>query len=137
MVTPSSKHVPTASISTVDTVYPYLRIKYSGSSRTFLTTGQYVVSVKNPSGITIANLTAVYDANRLGFYTPTGYSVSTFDPGGAWTIGVDANSLNDGFGNTGPSIATSIRVDIVTSPLGYLPFVIGGVVALLGGIVVL
>ena len=137
MVTYNSKGIPSTSFSSGDTLYSYFRIKYSGSSGGFLASGQYVVSVKNPSGITVANLTAVYDANRLGFYTPTGYSVSTFDPGGAWTVGVDANSLNDGFGNTGPSIATSIRVDIVTSPLGYLPFVIGGVVALLGGIVVL
>ncbi len=137
MVTYNSKGIPSTSFSSGDTLYPYFRIKYSGSSGAFLASGQYVVSVKNPSGITVANLTAVYDANRLGFYTPTGYSVSTFDPGGAWTVGVDANSLNDGFGNTGPSVATSIRVDIVTSPLGYLPFVIGGVLALLGGIVVL
>ncbi len=137
MVTYNSKGIPSTSFSSGDTLYPYFRIKYSGSSGGFLASGQYVVFVKNPSGITVANLTAVYDANRLGFYTPTGYSVSTFDPGGAWTIGVDANSLNDGFGNTGPNIATSIRVDIVTSPLGYLPFVIGGVLALLGGIVVL
>src|SRR2546425_5824423 len=137
MVTYNSKGVPTTSFSTGDTVYPYFRIKYSGSTGAYLTTGQYVVSVKNPSGATVANLTAVYDANRLGFYTPTGYSVSTFDPGGAWTVGINANSLNDGFGNTGPSIATSVRVDIVTSPLSYLPFVVGGVVALLGGIFVL
>src|SRR6058998_2873327 len=137
MVTYNSKGVPTTTFSTGDTVYPYFRIKYSGSSGTFLTSGQYVVSVKNPSGTTVANLTAVYDANRLGFYTPTGYSVSTFDAGGAWTVGVNANSLNDGFGNTGPNFDTSVRVDVVTSPLGYLPFVIGGVVALLGGIVVL
>src|SRR6266852_3465507 len=137
LVTYNSKGVPTTSFSTGDTVYPYFRIKYSGSTGAFLTTGQYVVSVKNPSGRTVANLTAVYDANRLGFYTPTGYSVSTFDPGGSWTVGINANSLNDGFGNTGPNIATSIRVDVVTSPLGYLPFVIGGVLALLGGIVVL
>ncbi len=137
MVTYNSKGVPTTSFSIGDTIYPYFRIKYSGSSGTFLTNGQYVVSVKNPSGATVANLTAVYDAGRLGFYTPAGYSVSTFDPGGPWTVGINANSLNDGFGNTGPIITTSVRVDIVTSPLGYLPFVIGGVVALLGGFFVL
>src|SRR5438552_15929821 len=137
MITYNSKGVPTTSFSTGDTIYPYFRIKYSGSTGAFLTTGQYVVSVKNPTGATVANLTAVYDAGRLGFYTPTGYSVSTFVPGGAWTVGINANSLNDGFGNTGPSIATSIRVDIVISPLGYLPFVAGGLVALLGGIFVL
>ena len=132
MVTYNSKGVPATSFSTGDTIYPYFRIKYSGSSGMFLTNGQYAVSVKNPSGTTVANLTAVYDAGRLGFYTPAGYSVSTFDLGGAWTVGVNANSLNDGFGNTGPIITTSVRVDIVTSPLGYLPFVVGGVIALLG-----
>jgi archaeal flagellar protein FlaH len=137
MITYNSKGVPTTSFSVGDTVYPYFRIKYSGSTGAFLTTGQYVVSVKNPSGATTANLTAVYDPNRLGFYTPTGYSVSAFDPGGAWTVVIDANSLNDGFGNTGPNYDTSVRVDVVTSPLGYLPFIIGGVVALLGGIVML
>jgi len=137
MITYNSKGVPTTSFSTGDTVYPYFRIKYSGSTGAYLTTGQYVVSVKNPSGATVANLTAVYDASRLGFYTPTGYSVSTFDQGGAWTVGINANSLNDGFGNTGPSVATSVRLDIVTSPLSYLPFVVGGVVSLLGGIFVL
>src|SRR2546425_3239068 len=65
MVTYNSKGVPTTSFSTGDTVYPYFRIKYSGSTGAFLTTGQYVVSVKNPSGATVANLTAVYDATRL------------------------------------------------------------------------
>jgi KaiC/GvpD/RAD55 family RecA-like ATPase len=137
MVIYNSKGVPSTSFSTGDTLYSYFRIGYSGLTGTFLTSGQYVVSVRNPSGALIANLTAVYDANRLGFYTPTGYSVSAFDPGGSWTIGVSANSLNDGFGNTGPDISTSVRIDVVTSPLGYLPFVIGGIVALLGGIVVL
>ena len=137
MVIYNSKGAPSTSFSSGDSLYPYFRIKYSGSSGTFLNSGQYAVSVKNPSGKTVANLTAVYDANRLGFYTPTGYSVSTFDSGGAWTIGIEANSLNDGFGNTGPNFETSVRVDVVTSPLGYLPFIIGGVVALIGGIVVL
>src|SRR5712664_3863486 len=111
MVTYNSKDVPSTSFSSGDTLYPYFRIKYSGSSGTFLTSGQYVVSVRNPSGTAVANLTAVYDANRLGFYTPTGYSVSTFDPGGSWTVGIRANSLNDGFGNTGPNFDTSVRVD--------------------------
>ena len=133
----NSKGVPSTSFTSGDTLYPYFRIGYSGLTGVFLTSGQYVVSVRNPSGNLIANLTVVYDATRLGFYTPTGYSVSTFDPGGTWTIGVSAHSLNDGFGNTGPDAATAIRIDVVTSPLGYLPFVIGGAVALLGGIVVL
>src|SRR5712692_9827340 len=59
MVTFNSKGVPTTSFSTGDTLYPYFRIKYSGSSGTFLTAGQYVVAVKNPSGATVANLSEV------------------------------------------------------------------------------
>ena len=137
MVIYNSKGVPTTSFTSGDALYPYFRIGYSGLTATFLTSGQYVVSIRNPSGTLVASLTAVYDANRLGFYAPTGYTVSTFDPGGTWTIGIDAGSLNDGFGNTGPDVATNVRIDVVTSPLGYLPFVIGGLVALLGGIVVL
>jgi KaiC/GvpD/RAD55 family RecA-like ATPase len=139
MITYNSKGAPSSSFSAGDVLYPYFRIRYSGSNGAFLTSGQYVVSVKNPSGVTATNLTAVYDANRLGFYAPTGYSVSSFDPGGTWTVVINPNSLNDGFGNTGPDFATSVRVDVltITSPLNYLPFVIGGVVALLGGIVAL
>jgi KaiC/GvpD/RAD55 family RecA-like ATPase len=139
MIAYNSRGVPSSSFSAGDVLFPYFRIRYSGSNGAFLTTGQYVVSVKNPSGVTASNLTAVYDANRLGFYSPTGYSISGFDPGGTWTVVINPNSLDDGFGNTGPSFATSVRVDIVTitSPLNYLPFVIGGVVALLGGIVAL
>src|SRR3989442_6476822 len=41
MITYNSKGVPTSSFSTGDTVYPYFRIKYSGSTGAFLTTGQY------------------------------------------------------------------------------------------------
>jgi KaiC/GvpD/RAD55 family RecA-like ATPase len=139
MIAYNSRGVPSSSFSAGDVLFPYFRIRYSGSNGAFLTTGQYMVSVKNPSGATASNLTAVYDANRLGFYSPTGYSISGFDPGGTWTVVINPNSLDDGFGNTGPSFATSVRVDIVTitSPLNYLPFVIGGVVALLGGIVAL
>ena len=137
MVIYNSRGVPSTSFSTGDTLYSYFKIGYSGLTATFLTSGQYAVYVRNPSGALIANLTAVYDVNRQGYYTPTGYTVSTFDSGGSWTIGVGANSLNDGFGNTGPDISTTVRIDVVTSPLGYLPFVVGGLVALLAGIVVL
>jgi len=135
----NSKGVPATSFSAGDTLYPYFRIRYAGSTGSFLNSGQFVVSIMRPSGSIATNITAVYDSNRLGFYTPTGYSISSFDPGGTWTIAISANSINDGFGNTGPDFATSIRIDIVaiTSPTTYLPFVIGGIAALLGGIVIL
>jgi archaeal flagellar protein FlaH len=139
MLTYNSKGVPSTSFLAGDSLYPYFRIRYSGSNGAFVTSGQYVVSIKNPSGVTETNLTAVYDASRLGFYAPTGYSISSFDPGGTWTVEINPNSLDDGFGNTGPSFATSVRIDIitVTSPLNYLPWIIGGIIALLGGIVVM
>jgi KaiC/GvpD/RAD55 family RecA-like ATPase len=134
MVAYNSKGDPTTSFSPGDSIHAFFRIRYSSGS-SYLTTGQYAVGLRNPSGALIANLTAAYDISRFGFYTSTGYPVSTFDPGGTWTLTVNANSLNDGFGNTGPGLATSVPLQIVTSPLSYWPFVVAGIVAVLGGIV--
>ena len=134
LVAYNSKGDPATSFSTGDTIHAFFRIRYTfGTS--YLTSGQYPVALRNPSGALIANLTAAYDTSRFGFYTSTGYPVSAFDPGGTWTLVVGANSVNDGFGNTGPGLATSVPLQIVTSPLSYWPFVVAGVVAVLGGIV--
>ena len=124
---------PTTNFSPGDTIYAFFRITYSSGPS--LTTGQYSVSLKNPTGSIVANLTASYDGQLFGFYTSSGYPVSTFDPGGAWTVVVGPNSLNDGNGNTGPNLPTSVPVEIVTSPLSYWPFVAAGIVAVLGGLV--
>ena len=134
MVAYNSKGDPSTSFSPGDTIHAFFRIRYS-SGTSYLTTGQYAVGLRNPSGALIANLTAAYDTSRFGFYTSTGYPVSAFDPGGTWTLTVSADSINDGFGNTGPGLATSVPLQIVTSPLSYWPFVVAGVVAVLGGIV--
>lgn len=134
MVAYDSKGDPSTSFSPGDTIHAFFRIRYS-SGTSYLTTGQYAVGLRNPSGALIANLTAAYDTSRFGFYTSTGYPVSAFDPGGTWTLSVSANSLNDGFGNTGPGLATSVPLQIVTSPLSYWPFVLAGIVAVLGGII--
>src|SRR5438128_6183029 len=134
LVAYNSKGDPTTSFSTGDTIHAFFRIKYSiGTS--YLTSGQYAVGLRNPSGTLIANLTAAYDTSRFGFYTSTGYPVSTFDPGGTWTLAVNPNSINDGSGNTGPDLATSVPLQVVTSPLSYWTFVVAGIVAVLGGIV--
>ncbi len=133
LLTYNSKGTPATEFSSGDTIYGFFRVRYS--TGTYLTNGQYAVALRNPSGVVVANLTAAYDGSRFGFYTPTGYPVSSFDPGGAWTVMIRANTINDGFGNTGPGITTSIPLEIVTSPLGYWPFVIAGVVAVLGGVV--
>ena len=134
MVAYNSKGDPSTSFSPGDTIHAFFRIRYS-SGTSYLTTGQYAVGLRNPSGALIANLTAAYDTSRFGFYTSTGYPVSAFDPGGTWTLTVSADSINDGFGNTGPGLATSVPLQIVTSPLSYWPFVVAGIVAVFGGIV--
>ncbi len=134
LVAYNSKGDPSTSFSPGDTIHAFFRIKYSiGTS--YLTSGQYAVGLRNPSGALIANLTAAYDTSRFGFYTSTGYPVSAFDPGGTWALAVSPNSINDGSGNTGPDLVTSVPLQIVTSPLSYWPFVVAGIVALLGGIV--
>jgi len=133
LVTYNSKGAPATTFSPGDTLYAFFRIRYS--SGTYLTTGQYPVEVKNPSGILVANLTASYDSSRFGFYTASGYPISAFAPGGTWTVVVSANSINDGYGNTGPGLNTSVPLDITVSPLSYWPFIVAGMVAVLGGIV--
>jgi len=79
LVAYDSKGDPSTSFSPGDTIHAFFRIKYSvGTS--YLTSGQYAIGLRNPSGALIANLTAAYDTSRFGFYTSTGYPVSTFDP---------------------------------------------------------
>ncbi len=131
----NSKGLPSTDFSLGDTIYPFFRVRYSSGN--FITSGQFRVAVKDQSGAAVANLTAIYDGARFGFYTLTGYPVSSHDQAGAWSVSVDAGSANDGFGNTGPIFTTSVRVQIVTvtSPLGYLPFAIGGLVAIVSGVV--
>ncbi len=135
LITYNSQGHPSTSFSAGDTIYASFVIRYSYGTNNYLGSGQYAVQVRNPSGTVVANLTAAYDSFRRGFYTGTGYPVSAFDPGGTWTIGMSANSINDGFGNTGPGLSTSVPLQIATSPLSYWPFVVAGIVAVLGGVV--
>src|SRR6266702_3583147 len=135
LITYNSQGHPSTSFSTGDTIYASFVIRYSYGTNNYLSSGQYAVQVRNPSGTLVANLTAAYDPFRRGFYTATGYPVSAFDPGGTWTVGLSANSINDGFGNTGPGLNTSVPLEVATSPLSYWPFVVAGIVAVLGGVV--
>lgn len=134
----NSRDSPTTNFSPGDTVYAFFRVRYSsGTSITYLTSGQYSLSLRNPSGELVSNLTAAYDGSRLGFYTSTGYPISNSDPSGSWSLVIGANSIDDGYGNTGPGLATSLplQVTIVTSPLSYWPFVLAASIAILGGVV--
>jgi KaiC/GvpD/RAD55 family RecA-like ATPase len=129
LVTYNSKG-PASSFSSGDAIYVFFRIRYSSGS--YLTSGQYSVGLENPSGALVANMTAAYDGSLFGFYTSTGYPVSQFVEGGTWTVVIYANSINDGYGNTGPGLTTSIPLQIVTSPLSYWPFIVAGIVAIVG-----
>lgn len=132
LTTYNSKGVPTSSFSAGDSVFAFFRVQYT--SGPYLTTGEYVVGVRNPSGVLVANLTAAYDSSLFGFYSTTGYPLSATDPSGSWSVSVPANSVNDGSGNTGPTLATTVSLQVVTSPLSYWPFVLAGVVAIVGAV---
>ncbi len=136
LVTYNSKGVPSNSFSPGDTIFAFFRIRYSSGN--YLTTGQYAVELKNPSGTVIQNLTAAYDSSRFGFYTATGYPVAGSDPGGTWTILVGANTIDDGYGNIGPGLNTSVplQVVVITSPLSYWPFLVGTALAVTSGIII-
>src|SRR2546427_10682526 len=73
MVTYNSKGIPSTSFSSGDTLYPYFRIKYSGSSGGFLASGQYMGFVKNTSRVSISKLTAVYCSEPSAIFTPNPY----------------------------------------------------------------
>lgn len=136
LATYNGKGAPTISFSSGDTVSAFFRIKYDTTVPTYLTTGQYPIGLKNPTGRLVANLTATYDGSLFGFYTSTGYPISGADQGGTWTLVVYPNTINDGFGNTGPGLTASVplQVVIVTSPLSYWPFVLAGVIAVVGAV---
>jgi len=101
---------PTADFSTGDSLYATFRIAYSSSG--FLQQGSFDLQVRDPSGTSVANLLAIYDPNRDLFYDPSGFQISSSDPAGAWELIVPTNSLNDSYGNVGPSSSVTYRFQI-------------------------
>ncbi len=133
----NSKGLPTTDFAPGETIYPFFQLRYSNGDP--ISTGQFRVAVKNPSGATVASLTATYESSRFGFYSQTGFTISAIDPGGAWSLEIEADSLSDDFGNAGPGVASSYRVQVVvaSSPLSLFLYLVIGLVALLGGAVFL
>jgi KaiC/GvpD/RAD55 family RecA-like ATPase len=101
---------PTADFSPGDSLYATFRIGYSSSG--FLQQGSFDLKIQDPSGTTVATLVAIYDSNRDLFYDPSGFQVSSSDTAGAWQIVFPVNSLNDSYGNIGPSSAVTYRFQI-------------------------
>ena len=115
---------PTGDFSPGDTLYAKFTIAYPGGP---LTTGSFTIHVQNPSGSTTTTLSSIYDQNRQVFYTPSGFQVSTSDPAGSWELVVPAQSLNDSYGNTGPTTTQTYRFvvhqqqnQVVINPFYYL-----------------
>ena len=98
---------PTADFSSSDTLYASFTISYPTGG--YLTTGSFTVRVEDPSGTTTTTLSSIYDPTRNLFYTPSGYHVSASDVAGSWELVFPAQSLNDSYGNTGPSAALTYR----------------------------
>src|SRR6266704_4129396 len=83
LITYNSQGHPSTSFSTGDTIYASFVIRYSYGTNNYLSSGQYAVQVRNPSGTVVANLTAAYDSFRRGFYKSRGYQDLDFETGGS------------------------------------------------------
>jgi KaiC/GvpD/RAD55 family RecA-like ATPase len=98
---------PTADFTPGDTLYASFTVSYPTGG--FLTTGSFTVHVEDPSGTSITTLSSIYDPNRNLFYTPSGFQVSSSDTAGSWELVFPAQSLNDSFGNNGPTTTNTYR----------------------------
>lgn len=98
---------PTSDFSSSDTLYASFTVSYPTGG--YLTTGSFTVHVEDPSGTTTTTLTSIYDSTRNLFYTPSGFQVSASDSAGSWELVFPAQSLNDSYGNTGPTTPVTYR----------------------------
>jgi KaiC/GvpD/RAD55 family RecA-like ATPase len=98
---------PTADFSPSDTLYASFTVSYPTGG--YLTTGSFSIRVEDPSGTTTTTLSSIYDPTRNLFYTPSGFQVSASDVAGSWELVFPAQSLNDSYGNTGPTAALTYR----------------------------
>jgi len=110
LATTNSYQAPTSDFNSGDSLYATFRIAYSSSG--FLGQGTFNIQVRNPSGAPVANLTSIYDSNRGLYYTPSGFQITSSDPAGTWDLVFPANSLNDPYGNSGPSTPVTYRFQV-------------------------
>ena len=98
---------PTGDFSPGNTLYASFTVGYPTGG--YLTTGSFTVHVEDPSGTSTTTLSSIYDPTRNLFYTPSGFQVSTSDTAGSWELVFPAQSLNDSYGNTGPTTTITYR----------------------------
>ena len=134
LATTNAYQAPTSDFNPGDSLYATFRIAYSSSG--FLGQGAFNLQVRNPSGAFVANLTSIYDSNRGLYYTPSGFQITSSDPGGAWDLVFPANSLNDSYGNSGPSTPVTYRFQVhqPVSPVSTIsPFFYAVIALAIGG----
>ena len=134
LATTNAYQAPTSDFNPGDSLYATYRIAYSSSG--FLGQGAFNLQVRNPSGAFVANLTSIYDSNRGLYYTPSGFQITSSDPGGAWDLVFPANSLNDSYGNSGPSTPVTYRFQVhqPVSPVSTIsPFFYAVIALAIGG----
>ena len=134
LATTNAYQAPTSDFNPGDSLYATFRVAYSSSG--FLGQGAFNLQVRNPSGAFVANLTSIYDSNRGLYYTPSGFQITSGDPGGAWDLVFPANSLNDSYGNSGPSTPVTYRFQVhqPVSPVSTIsPFFYAVIALAIGG----
>ena len=134
LATTNAYQAPTSDFNPGDSLYATFRVAYSSSG--FLGQGAFNLQVRNPSGAFVANLTSIYDSNRGLYYTPSGFQITSSDPGGAWDLVFPANSLNDSYGNSGPSTPVTYRFQVhqPVSPVTTIsPFFYAVIALAIGG----
>ncbi|TMI36415.1 hypothetical protein E6H25_02865 [Candidatus Bathyarchaeota archaeon] len=116
---------PTGDFSLGDTLYASFTVAYPTGG--YLTTGSFIVHVEDPSGTATSTLSSIYDPTRNLFYTPSGFHVLASDPAGSWELVFPAQSLNDTYGNTGPTATITYRFivhqqqnQVVINPFYYV-----------------
>ncbi len=116
---------PTGDFSPGDTLYASFTVAYPTGG--YLTTGSFIVHIEDPSGTAATTLSSIYDPTRNLFYTPSGFQVSASDTAGSWELVFPAQSLNDTYGNTGPTSSITYRFvvhqqqnQVVISPFYYV-----------------
>jgi hypothetical protein len=76
-----------------------------------VTTGTATITIKRPDGSTAGTPTASFSAANARF--EASFFLPTDAPLGTWTAELAANSLNDGFGNTGPTTLKTTTFQVV------------------------
>jgi KaiC/GvpD/RAD55 family RecA-like ATPase len=113
LVTRNDVGSPTSVFYTGDTLYASFRLGYSGGS--FLANGTYRIQIRGPTGTNVAIIDSAYDPNAGVFSTPIGHVVSSSDPDGVWQLYFPTSSLNDTYGNSGPTAAVQYKFTVHTA----------------------